>query len=92
LFTPWNLYPASNVDTNGHIEVEHFNLVKPDGPVPLGPAPPAALNRVHPVKFTPVTAKFTPLNPQRQFNWGVFHWGLPRGMKFAPFVARTGEW
>jgi len=36
MLAPWNLYPASNVDTNGHIEVEHFNLVKPDGPVPLG--------------------------------------------------------
>ena len=50
---------------------------------------PAQLNRLHPacpmefyfcvysigVKFTPVTAKFTPLNPQRQFNWGAFHWG-----------------
>jgi len=33
---PWNLYPARNVDTNVHIEVEHFNLVKRDGPVPLG--------------------------------------------------------
>ena len=26
------------------------------------------------VKFTPVIAKFTPLNPERLFNWGVFHW------------------
>jgi hypothetical protein len=30
------------------------------------------------VKFTIVIAKFTPLNPQRQFNWGVFHWGAAR--------------
>jgi hypothetical protein len=30
------------------------------------------------VKFTPVTTKFTPLNPQRLFNWGVFHWGAAR--------------
>jgi len=35
-FTPWNLYPARNVDTNGHIEVEYFNLLKPDGTIPLG--------------------------------------------------------
>ena len=28
-----------------------------------------------PVKFTLVTAKFTPLNPQRLFNWGAFHCG-----------------
>ncbi len=40
--------------------------------------PRAPLNRVHPVKFTPVIAKFTPLNPQRLFNWGVFHWGTLR--------------
>ena len=33
---PWNLYPARNVDTNGHIEVECFNLLKPDGTIPLG--------------------------------------------------------
>ena len=42
---------------------------------------PALLNRVHPVKFTSVTAKcislgYPPgvqlgLNPQRQFNWGA---------------------
>jgi hypothetical protein len=29
MFTPWNLYPARNVDTNGHIEIECFNLLKP---------------------------------------------------------------
>ena len=33
---PWNLYPARNVDTNSHIEVECFNLLKPDGAIPLG--------------------------------------------------------
>ena len=33
---PWNLYPARNVDTNGHIEVEYFNLLTPDGTIPLG--------------------------------------------------------
>ena len=33
---PWNLYPARNVNTNGHIEVEYFNLLKPDSTVPLG--------------------------------------------------------
>ena len=38
MFTPWNLYPARNVDTNGHIEVEYFNLLTPDGTIPLGPA------------------------------------------------------
>jgi hypothetical protein len=37
-FTPWNLYPTNNVYTNGHIEVECFNLLRPDGAVPLGPA------------------------------------------------------
>jgi hypothetical protein len=36
MFTPWNLYPARNVDTNGHIEVECFNLLTPDGTIPLG--------------------------------------------------------
>ena len=34
--TPWNLYPARNLDKNGHIEVEYFNLLKPDGTIPLG--------------------------------------------------------
>ena len=33
---PWNLYPASNVDTNVHVEKEFFNLLKPDGTIPLG--------------------------------------------------------
>ena len=33
---PWNLYPARNVDTNGHIDAECFNLLKPDGTIPLG--------------------------------------------------------
>jgi len=33
---PWNLYPARNVDTNTHIEVECFNLLKPDGIIPPG--------------------------------------------------------
>jgi hypothetical protein len=32
----WNLYPACNVDKNGHIETESFNLLKPDGTIPLG--------------------------------------------------------
>jgi len=36
MFTSWNLYPARNVDTNVHIEKEFFNLLKPDGTVPLG--------------------------------------------------------
>jgi hypothetical protein len=35
---PWNLYPARNVNTNGHIEVKCFNLLKPDGTIPLGPS------------------------------------------------------
>jgi len=34
--TPWNLYPACNVDTNGHIELECFNLITPYGTIPLG--------------------------------------------------------
>jgi len=33
---PWNLYPARNVDKNGHIEVEYFNLLTPEGTIPLG--------------------------------------------------------
>jgi hypothetical protein len=33
---PWNLYPARNVNTNGHIELECFNLLKPDLTIPLG--------------------------------------------------------
>ena len=33
---PWNLYPARNVNTNVHIEKEFFNLLKPDGTIPLG--------------------------------------------------------
>jgi len=33
---PWNLYPARNVNTNGHIEVEYFNLLTPDATIPLG--------------------------------------------------------
>jgi len=36
MFTPWNLYPARNVNTNGHIEVECFNSLTPDGTIPLG--------------------------------------------------------
>ena len=28
--------PARNVDTNRHIEVKCFNLLKPDGAIPLG--------------------------------------------------------
>jgi len=53
----------------------------------------ALLNRVHPAKFTSVTAKrislgYPPgvqlgLNPQRQFNWGVFHWGA---IYFLPLI------
>ena len=34
--TPRNLYPACNIDKNGHIEVENFNLLKPDLTIPLG--------------------------------------------------------
>ena len=34
--TPWNLYPACPIDTNGHIEIECFNSLKPDGTIPLG--------------------------------------------------------
>ena len=33
---PWNLYPACPIDTNGHIEIECFNSLKPDGTIPLG--------------------------------------------------------
>jgi len=33
---PWNLYPARNINTNGHIEGECFNLLTPDGTIPLG--------------------------------------------------------
>jgi hypothetical protein len=40
---PWNLYPARNVDTNVHIEKEFFNLLKPDGTIPLGRFAPAFL-------------------------------------------------
>ena len=36
MLAPWNLYPARNADTNSHIEVECFNLLKPDGTIPLG--------------------------------------------------------
>jgi len=36
---PWNPYPACNIDKNGHIEAESFNLYKPDLTIPLGPAP-----------------------------------------------------
>ena len=45
---PWNFYPARNVDTNGHIEVECFNLLKPDGTIPPGPAP---WNEIRPKKY-----------------------------------------
>ena len=48
-----------------------------------GFTPHAPFNRVHPVKFTSVTAKRISLgdppgvqlglNPQRQFNWGLFN-------------------
>jgi len=48
MFTLWNLYPARNVDTNGHIEVEYFNLVTPDGTIPLGPTP---WNEICPKKY-----------------------------------------
>jgi len=34
--TPWNLFPACNLDKNGHIEVEYFNLLTTDGTIPLG--------------------------------------------------------
>ena len=33
---PWNLYPACNLDKNGHIEVESINLLKLDLTIPLG--------------------------------------------------------
>ena len=33
---PWNLYPARNINTNGHIEVEYYNLLTSDGTIPLG--------------------------------------------------------
>jgi len=36
MFAPWNLYPARNVNTNVYIKVECFNLLKPDGTIPLG--------------------------------------------------------
>ena len=36
MLAPWNLYPARNVDTNNHIEIECFNLLKHDGTIPLG--------------------------------------------------------
>jgi hypothetical protein len=36
MLAPWNLYPARNVDTNGLIKAECFNLLKRDGTVPLG--------------------------------------------------------
>jgi hypothetical protein len=32
----WNLYPTCNLNKNGHIEVESFNLLNPDGSIPLG--------------------------------------------------------
>jgi hypothetical protein len=37
---PWNLYHARNVNTNGHIEGECFNLLKPDVTISLGPSIP----------------------------------------------------
>jgi len=36
MFTPWNLYPARNIETNGYIQTEYFNLLKPDLTIPLG--------------------------------------------------------
>jgi len=36
MLAPWNLDPARNVDTNGLIKAECFNLLKRDGTVPLG--------------------------------------------------------
>jgi len=36
MLAPCNLYPACNLDKNGHIEVESFNLLTPDGTIPLG--------------------------------------------------------
>jgi len=36
MFTPRNLYPARNVDTNSHIEAECFNLLNRGDVIPLG--------------------------------------------------------
>jgi len=57
-FTPWNLYPARNVETNGHIEVEYFNLLTPDGTIPLG--------------FYYSSKRFFPKTPPNQYWWSFF--------------------
>jgi len=57
-FTPWNLYPARNVDTNGHIEVEYFNLLTPDGTIPLG--------------ICNSNMRFFQKAPQTQCSWSFF--------------------
>jgi len=58
MFTPWNLYPARNVDINGHIEVQYFNLLKPDVTIPLGPAP---WNEICPKKYLSPRIPVVPL-------------------------------
>jgi hypothetical protein len=57
MFTPWNLYVASFVTRTGRITGDRPNPCSRGDFIPLGPTPHAPLNRVHPVKFTPVTAK-----------------------------------
>ena len=52
---PWILYPASNVDKNGHIEVEYFNLLKPDLTISLGSAP----CNVYPMESLTISLGFT---------------------------------
>ena len=55
---PWNLYPARNVNTNVHIEKEFFNLLKPDGTIPLG--------------ICNSNIRFFQKAPQTQCSWSFF--------------------
>jgi hypothetical protein len=60
-----NLYPARNVDINGHIEVEYFNLLKPDGTIPLGPTP---WNEICPKNYL---SPDIPVHPLRQNSYNL---------------------
>jgi len=84
MFTPWNLYPARNVDINGHIEVQYFNLLKPDVTIPLGPAP---WNEICPKKYPSLGL---PVDPSWQNSCNLSYttcppevWRIPLG-RFAP--------
>jgi len=95
---PWNLYPANNVDTNGHIKAEYFSLVKPDGPVPLGPAP----WNLYPARNVDTNGHIevehfnlvkpdgpVPLGPAPPAQLNVFHFLFNRGEIFTPLNSRT---